>query len=216
MGWVCWREINKIRTLHKLLAFSNKKPQQIDCMNHKRTNRPSKKTVPHNPGDPSLGFITSMIDFDKVNRHIDGLIEMLSIDQRLLQQTGLQALRKHMGEMSAQYAPHQGASFDKLCQYMAENLGERYTMANLEKISGLSARSLQYRFKLRFNCTPMRWLTQQRLKACHHRFLHPLENDTVTSVALYYGFANLGNFARLYAQQIGELPSESLRKSGSA
>ena len=36
--------------------------------------------------------------------------------------------------------------------------------------------------------------------------------DSVTDVALRWGFGHLGRFARDYAEQFGELPSQTLRR----
>lgn len=101
-------------------------------------------------------------------------------------------------------------ALDLLCQHLRNNLIKRFTMSDLEEISGFSARTLQYQFKKQFGCSPMRWIAQQRLDACQKRFLTGQDGDSVTAVALAFGFTNLGNFARRYFDRFGEKPSETL------
>lgn len=179
-------------------------------MNLKRLKRPDNKAVQTNAHTQCPADQPVTIDFEQVKEHIEGLIETVAVDPRLLKQSGLVEFRQRIVALGARQASFQCENFDGLCRYIQNNLGVRLTMGHLEEVSGLSARTLQYRFKQRFNCTPMRWITQQRIEACRQRFLQHFEADTVTSVALCYGFTNLGNFARLYAQQTGELPSETM------
>jgi transcriptional regulator GlxA family with amidase domain len=86
------------------------------------------------------------------------------------------------------------------------------TLTRLEQVSGLSARALQYNFRLQFACTPMQWVSQQRVDMARIELQHPDLTTSVTSVATNFGFANLGNFSRVYADRIGELPSVTLRR----
>ncbi len=95
------------------------------------------------------------------------------------------------------------------CDYVDANLAKRITLTDLERISGLSARSLQYAFRSAFGCTPMQWVTRRRLEAVRSRILLAQEGDSLTTIAGEY-FNNLGDFSRHYRLRYGELPSRTL------
>lgn len=172
----------------------------------------------------TLALNVGGVNFSDAYRHIGGLIDALNGDQQLLDKSGLDDLLYRLTVMLmrpkafidgdlASTSQVNAATLEQLCQYIVANLGKRITMTELEMLSGSSSRTLQYQFKHRFGCSPMRWVTQQRLDACRARFLSAQANESVTTVAIAYGFTNLGNFARMYAERFGELPSETLKNN---
>jgi AraC-like DNA-binding protein len=100
-----------------------------------------------------------------------------------------------------------------LCEYIQANLKRPIYLTDLEKMSGLSARSLQYAFGQRFNCSPMDWVRQERLGLAHSMFIAAEPYTTVTSVSYSVGFNNLSMFASSYRQRFGELPSVTLARA---
>lgn len=100
---------------------------------------------------------------------------------------------------------------DDVCDYMRAHLDKPVTLTELESVSGLSARTLQYVFQKRFGCTPLQWLSNARLDLARRKLLNPDRQTNVTRVALDAGFINPGNFARKYFERFGELPSLTLR-----
>ena len=96
----------------------------------------------------------------------------------------------------------------QLCEYMQAHLESGLTLTDLEVFSGLSARSLQLAFKKQFGCSPMQWLTVQKLHKVRHKLLNDRSADSIASLAVGY-FPNLGDFARYYRRQFGELPSQT-------
>ncbi|RIY41356.1 helix-turn-helix transcriptional regulator [Neopusillimonas maritima] len=79
---------------------------------------------------------------------------------------------------------------------------------------GVSIRTLFAGFRKYRNTSPMRFLKQVRLEQVRQDLLHPTSDTAVTRVALSWGFTHLGQFSASYQQQFGELPSETLRRSG--
>lgn len=172
----------------------------------------------------SLKLHAGGLNFSQAYAHICGLIDSFKGDQKLLDNSGLDDLLYRLtvmllrpdifcGDVNRQDGLPTGLSYAQLCEYILGNLSNRISMSELEFLSGVSARTLQYQFKQKFGCSPMRWISLRRLEACRARLLRPESGDTVTSIALAYGFTNLGNFARLYAEQFNELPSKTLQKA---
>lgn len=99
---------------------------------------------------------------------------------------------------------------DVACDYMKANFDQPVSLTEIESVTGLSARALQYAFKKRFNCTPMEWLTQQRLDYARSKLLSRHSCISVSGVALDAGFSNFGKFSKKYRERFGELPSQTL------
>jgi len=60
---------------------------------------------------------------------------------------------------------------------------------------------------------PMQYARERRLDLVHHRLLAAKSSQVqVTSIAVQYGFWELGRFAQAYRDRFGELPSETLRR----
>jgi AraC-like DNA-binding protein len=102
---------------------------------------------------------------------------------------------------------------DLACEYIQANLDGVLTLSDIESVSGMSARNLQYAFAKRFGCTPMQWVREQRLELALHCLKHAKDGDTVTYIATSCGFTKLGEFSQHYFRRFSELPSETLRKA---
>lgn len=98
------------------------------------------------------------------------------------------------------------------CDYIDAHLTGRITLSDLEKVSGLSARSLQYAFRATFNRTPLQWATDRRLEKVREQILGARSGATLTGIAGAY-FTNLGDFSRLYRERYGERPSQTLQQA---
>lgn len=100
--------------------------------------------------------------------------------------------------------------------YIRSNLAEPLTLAGIASEAGCSLRSLQLGFKAHFNCTPMQYLTRERLNHAHY-LLQSLPSDhRVNAVAFDAGFSHLGRFSIAYRAAFGQSPRETLRQGGPA
>ena len=109
----------------------------------------------------------------------------------------------------------QADALDLVCDYIQAHLAEPITLTMLERISGLSARSLQYAFQRRFECTPMVWVSRERLVLVRSLLQAPKEGTTVIRAAMQAGFRYPGTFAQDYRKRYGESPSATLKRSSS-
>jgi AraC-like DNA-binding protein len=85
-----------------------------------------------------------------------------------------------------------------------------YTVADLARLAGISARSLQCAFHERYGISPMRYLRQVRLDRAHDNLAQA--TGSVADVAYHWGFTNPGRFARAYHDRFGELPAGTLNR----
>ena len=159
--------------------------------------------------------------FSTVLQHVGAIIDLHQSDAKVLTQLGLEdMLYRHIAmmlrpEVFLNQAAHPRTSADgtalvsQLCDFMHAHLDAGLTLTDLEAFSGLSARSLQLAFKKQLGCSPMQWLTVQKLHAIRAKLANADTSESVTSLAVAY-FPNLGDFARYYHRQFGELPSQTL------
>jgi AraC-like DNA-binding protein len=157
--------------------------------------------------------------FSKVLHHVGALVDLHQRDAMVLTQLGMQdPLYRHIAMMLRpdvflpQTEPTRAAAsaalVAQLCDYMHAHLNAGLTLTDLEIFCGLSARSLQQSFRKELGCGPMQWLTQQKLHKIHKELSNADDSESVASLAVAY-FPNLGDFARYYRRQFGELPSQT-------
>lgn len=141
--------------------------------------------------------------------HKPEVMALLALDDALYRHAALM-LCPDLFFNEAQLSVPRAGRLDDACDYMRLHLDRSVSLTELESVSGISARSLQYAFQKRFGCTPLQWLSQARLDLARSKLLNPDAETTVTRVALDAGFSNPGNFARKYFERFGELPSQTL------
>jgi AraC-like DNA-binding protein len=84
----------------------------------------------------------------------------------------------------------------------------------MSAIAKVSARSLFRQFKKDRGYSPSDFAKRIRLDRARDMLEQGGENASVTQIALRCGFQNHGHFARDFRLAFGELPSETLRRSG--
>ena len=89
---------------------------------------------------------------------------------------------------------------------------ESITIEKIVEISGVSARSIFATFRNARGYGPMAYVKKVRLNAARDMLLRAAPGVSVTGVGFGCNFSNLGQFARDYQLQFGELPSETLRR----
>jgi AraC-like DNA-binding protein len=98
---------------------------------------------------------------------------------------------------------------DSVCQYVKAHIAYDFTLADLDRISGMSRRSLHYEFQKRYLCAPMKWVRSERLRQAHDKLSRSLPSTTVTSLAISCGFSSPTVFANHYKKQYGEHPGNA-------
>jgi transcriptional regulator GlxA family with amidase domain len=80
--------------------------------------------------------------------------------------------------------------------------------------TGINARTLGRAFRAIHGTSPSGYLTTLRLVEARHALLSAdAARETVTQVAMRFGFRELGRFAALYRRAFGESPSATLRRA---
>lgn len=101
---------------------------------------------------------------------------------------------------------------DRAREYMRHHVNEPITVADLCAELNVSRRTLQYSFQDVLDVNPVSFLRAMRLNGVRRALRNGDGRESVTDVALQWGFLHLSHFAADYKAIFGELPSETLRR----
>ncbi len=169
-----------------------------------------------------LAMQANSLRFDHLFSTICRTIDDCALDAERLNSLGFDDLFYRsvvMMNFPEQFAKQSGPSIpsntvlDLVCDYIDAHLTEPIYLTDLEAVSQLGTRALQYAFQRRFGCTPIRWIRERRLQLAHERLKQAAPHETVTSIALDCGFTSPSDFSRLYAQRYGEPPRSTHKRS---
>ncbi|MCF6312530.1 MAG: helix-turn-helix domain-containing protein [Verrucomicrobiales bacterium] len=94
---------------------------------------------------------------------------------------------------------------------IADHSNEALTLAEVERLSEASGRTLRYAFEEAFDISPKQYLQAYRLNQVRRLLLRPpVKNPIVADVANAWGFWHMGQFAADYRRMFGELPSTTI------
>jgi AraC-like DNA-binding protein len=98
-------------------------------------------------------------------------------------------------------------------EFLAAHMQMAVSLPEVASAAGVSLRTLTRVFRNKHGVGPIGFLRRRRLEATRRDLLAAEPGfETVTDVALRYGFAHLGRFAGEYRKAFGESPSETLRR----
>ena len=93
--------------------------------------------------------------------------------------------------------------------YIHDHARSLPTIADLSRFAGVSARTLQQRFRESEGCGPIEYLRRVRLEGARHEMKTAEPGRTVSEIATDWGFFHLGRFSAEYKIAFGELPSST-------
>jgi len=103
----------------------------------------------------------------------------------------------------------------ELIEEMARQLtDEPLHIDHICRVAGVSQRTLRNAFQAIYGSPPYRHLRTMRMGEARKALLSPASSSqTVTEVAMHFGFLELGRFSVEYRQAFGERPSATLRRA---
>jgi AraC-like DNA-binding protein len=93
------------------------------------------------------------------------------------------------------------------------HLNSPLTLRDIAVASGIPGRTLLKHFRDHWGTSPMRYTRIARLTRVHEALLHNEWTESVTDVAMAWGFLHLGRFSIEYRKHFGESPSETLHRT---
>ena len=96
-------------------------------------------------------------------------------------------------------------------EYMYSLRREPMIIADLCSALGISRRVLELSFKKYIGLSPKQFSNQQRMHSCHDELLRgSTQHDSVSQVAMSWGFWHMGQFGSDYKKLFGQTPSTTL------
>jgi AraC-like DNA-binding protein len=94
-----------------------------------------------------------------------------------------------------------------------EQADEPLHIDHICRTAGVSQRTLRNAFHVVYGSSPYRHLRAMRMSEARKALLSPASpTQTVTEVAMHFGFLELGRFSVEYRRAFGECPSATLRR----
>jgi AraC-like DNA-binding protein len=96
--------------------------------------------------------------------------------------------------------------------FMEAKLGAPIGVADIAEASGIAGRTLFKHFQDYHGISPMRYLRNARFEKARDALRRAPPEESVTEIAMAWGFSHMGRFAVEYRKRFGERPSETLRR----
>ena len=97
--------------------------------------------------------------------------------------------------------------------YMQAKLGSPISIADIAEVSGIAGRTLFKHFQDFHGISPMQYLRSTRFEKVREALRRAEPEESVTEIAMSWGFSHMGRFSVQYRKRFGERPSETLRRS---
>jgi transcriptional regulator GlxA family with amidase domain len=96
--------------------------------------------------------------------------------------------------------------------YIEANLGTSFKTADIVKATGIAGRTLFKHFKDFKGISPMRYAQNARFQEVRQSLSQAEPEDSVTDIAMRWGFTHMGRFSIEYRLRYGESPSQTLKR----
>jgi transcriptional regulator GlxA family with amidase domain len=96
--------------------------------------------------------------------------------------------------------------------YIGAHLDDTMTIGDVAAAAGVAHRTLYKHFQDVRGVSPMRYARDCRFAQVREALLQAGPRDSVTTIAVQWGFCHLGRFSVEYRRRYGEMPSETLRR----
>lgn len=172
----------------------------------------------HTPLEFALDFPADTPAARSWRRAVDLLLAELDEQKGLLESTGagpyerllvtgllLGHRHNHTDELIRSREPARPVAVRRVIDALQARPEEAYTLGDLARLAGVSARRLQECFQESVGIPPMTYLRDVRLDRVRRDLLEG--NASVTEAARHWGFGHLGRFSAAYRHRFGENPS---------
>jgi AraC-like DNA-binding protein len=97
--------------------------------------------------------------------------------------------------------------------YIEAKLGSPISVADIAEASGIAGRTLFKHFQDYHGVTPMQYLRNARFDRARDALRRAQSEESITAIAMAWGFSHMGRFSIEYRKRFGERPSETLRRA---
>ncbi len=109
--------------------------------------------------------------------------------------------------------PHRLCVAKRAENFIRSNLKNSIPIKSLCRSLGTSERTLHQGFKERFGLSPKAYMQRMRLNGVRQHLFMSKGKETVSDIAIQWGFFHLGRFSAQYKKMFDELPSKTPKKT---
>ena len=139
---------------------------------------------------------------------------MLGMHEQVLL-TGLLLSQPHtyIDQLQRPHGQVDPARLKRAVDYIEAHLHRPITLSDITAASGVPGRTLHQHFKDHRGVSPIRYLHDARFARVREDLLRADTDESVTQIAMKWGFRHLGRFAVGYRNRFGETPSQTRRRA---
>jgi len=173
------------------------------------------RVIPLTPlRSPAMALLKQVLPLIDLGGGSEANLRMLGLDDTLYRILAVMLAPETLAASFARGPTSQSsAAISQVTEYIVGHLDRPITLSDLERVAGLSARTLQVAFRKAHGCSPREWIRRRRLMVARERLLVADKSTTVAAVALASGFSRPSSFAAAYTQRFGESPSDTLARA---
>lgn len=97
--------------------------------------------------------------------------------------------------------------------FMEAKLGSPISVVDIAEASGVAGRTLFKHFQDHHGISPMRYLRNARFEKVRDALRRAQPEESVTEIAMAWGFSHMGRFSVEYRSRFGERPSDTLKRT---
>jgi AraC-like DNA-binding protein len=155
---------------------------------------------------------TAVADLDQPDSVLLNPITMSMFQQFIM--TGLLLSHPHnyLEALRRRALPIAPRDVKRAIDYIEANLDSAVTLGAIVEASGVAGRTLLKHFRDTKGVSPMRYLCNARFEKVRIALAQAQPGESVTTIAMSYGFSHLGRFSVEYRRRFGESPSDTLRR----
>lgn len=167
-----------------------------------------------------LSMVYGNISFIKIILELCQIIDNYNCDEELLSNLNMDdifyrnivtMLEPEIFLKNEQVSHHSNKGLQLILDFIEDFPNENITLSDLENISGLSSRTLQYQFKKELKMSPMKFIKTYKLQQIKSLLEDSNCTLNINQVAYKFGYTNSSLFAKNFKEEFGILPSEILK-----
>ncbi len=135
---------------------------------------------------------------------LDDVLHRLLAEMVTSQDSFKQIVPPHFGRSRREKAVH------IVCEYIQQNIGTPLTISKMERLTGLTGRSLTYGFQERFGSSPQEWQRNLLLDEARKRLSDRRNTSSIKAIAYELGFSSSSSFGAHYKRRFHERPTETI------